>query len=70
MVKERLASTLGRRDEEPNIQLAQEIAKTKDSKSVEELIQLIKGKQKDLQNDSIKVLYEIGEITPKLISSY
>lgn len=70
MVKERLASTLGRRDEEPNIQLAQEIAKTKDSKSVEELIQLIKGKQKDLQNDSIKVLYEIGEITPELISSY
>ena len=70
MIKDRLASMLGRRDEEPNIQLAQEIVKNKDGNAVDELLQLIKGKQKNLQNDSIKVLYEIGEISPRMISAY
>lgn len=70
MIKDRLASMLGRRDEEPNILLAQEIVQNNDKKAIEELLQLIQGKQKDLQNDSIKVLYEIGEISPQLISAY
>lgn len=70
MIKDRLASILGRRDEEPNILLAQEIVQNNDKKAIEELLQLIQGKQKDLQNDSIKVLYEIGEISPQLISAY
>lgn len=70
MIKDRLASVLGRRDEEPNILLAQEIAQNNDKNAIEELFQLIQGKQKDLQNDSIKVLYEIGEISPQMISPY
>jgi len=70
MIKDRLASVLGRRDEEPNIQLAQEIVQNKDKNAIEELLHLIQGKQKDLQNDSIKVLYEIGETSPQLISAY
>lgn len=70
MIKDRLASMLGRRDEEPNILLAQEIVQNNDKNAIEELLQLIQGKQKDLQNDSIKVLYEIGEISPQLISAY
>ncbi|WP_254527417.1 MULTISPECIES: hypothetical protein [unclassified Sphingobacterium] len=67
MIKDRLASVLGRRDEEPNILLAQEIAQNNDKNAIEELFQLIQGKQKDLQNDSIKVLYEIGEISPQIL---
>lgn len=70
MIKDRLASMLGRRDEEPNILLAQEIVQNNDKNAIEELLQLIQGKHKDLQNDSIKVLYEIGEISPQLISAY
>jgi hypothetical protein len=65
----RLASSLDRRDERPNEELAQEIVLNKDSKTILELIHLLKDK-KAIQNDSIKVLYEIGEIEPILISPF
>ena len=70
MIKERLASSIGRRDEEPNIELAQEIVQKEDNQSISELIKLMNSKQKELQNDSIKVLYEIGELSPALIENY
>ncbi|MBA2611867.1 MAG: hypothetical protein H0U95_07855 [Bacteroidetes bacterium] len=66
----KLASALGRRDMGPNIKLAEEIAKKGDKKSVKELIDALKNKSKDIQNDSIKVLYEIGEKRPELICDY
>lgn len=67
MIKERLASTIGRRDEEPNIDLAKEIIHNQDVQSVKELVALLKSKQNEVQNDSIKVLYEVGEMSPNLI---
>ncbi|MGJ1205103.1 hypothetical protein [Sphingobacterium lactis] len=70
MIKTRLASTLGRRDEEPNIILAREIVQSNDQQSIADLIQLIQSKHKELQNDSIKVLYEIGELQPALLQPY
>lgn len=66
----KLATALGRRDMEPNIKLAEEIASKKDKKAVKELIDALENKNKDIQNDSIKVLYEIGERKPDLISGY
>lgn len=69
-VLENLASTLGRRDEDPNIELANKIAVAKDKAAVKELVNLLDDKKKDVQNDSIKVLYEIGAIEPNLIKSY
>lgn len=65
-----LASSLGRRDEVPNRELAAAIAKRKDKKAISELVGLLKGKNKDHRSDSIKVLYEAGEILPSLLSPH
>lgn len=65
-----LASSLGRRDEVPNQELAKQIASKKDKKAIQELVDNLSNKSKDIQNDCIKVLYEIGEQQPALIADY
>ncbi len=65
-----LASSLGRRDEVPNQELAKQIASKKDKKAIQELVDNLSNKSKDIQNDCIKVLYEIGEQQPTLIADY
>lgn len=65
-----LASSLGRRDEIPNIELAKQIADDKNNKAIKELVENLNHKSKDIQNDCIKVIYEIGALNPKLISGY
>src|SRR4051812_15144018 len=67
---EKLASSSGRRDEVPNQELAMEIIKKSDQDAIKELIENLANKSKDIQNDCIKVLYEIGEKDPKLIAPY
>lgn len=69
-VVDQLASSLGRRDEAPNSLLAARIVKEQDKEAVEELVALLQHKNKDIQSDSIKVLYEVGEQRPALIASY
>lgn len=69
-VIDQLASSLNRRDEVPNQELAAKIAASKDKQAVKELIENLRSKSKDIQNDCIKVLYEIGAIEPVLISEY
>lgn len=69
-IVEKLASTLGRRDEVPNQELAEHIVKTNDADSVKELFECFSQKNKDIQNDSIKVIYEIGIHKPKMIVQY
>jgi len=69
-VIQKLASSLGRRDEVPNQQLAEQIASKNDMKAVQELVENLSNKDKNIQSDCIKVLYEIGERKPALISSY
>lgn len=66
----KLASSLNRRDALPNQELAKQIAAKKDKNAVQELIDNLSNKSKDIQNDCIKVLYEIGEINPSLIAPY
>jgi len=66
-VKGRLASSLGQRDETPNIVLAEAIAAAGDQAAVACLADLLKDKNKDLRSDSIKVLYEIGARRPGLL---
>ena len=65
----RLASSLGRRDEEPNIELAKEIVDNNDLDAVSILVKNLDNK-KDIQNDCIKVIYEIGELNGKLIANH
>jgi hypothetical protein len=65
-----LASSLNRRDEVPNQELANKILKKRDSEAVKELVGLLTGKDKNIQGDCIKVLYEIGVKQPALIKDY
>ena len=69
-IKDQLANVLGRRDEAPNIALAVKISKNANKKAVEELIGLMKHKSLRVRHDAIKVLYEIGERKPELITKY
>lgn len=69
-VIQKLSTSLGRRDEVPNQELALLIAKGEDKEAVRELIDNLEHKNKDIRSDCIKVLYEIGEQKPELIAPY
>lgn len=69
-VLHKLASTLGRRDEVPNQELARAIASSNDAKAVTELVEHLANKKKDIQSDCIKVLYEVGVQKPALIAPH
>jgi len=56
-----IATSLNRRDDNPNQDLAIEIIKSKRTDWVKELVDNLKHKDKNIQSDCIKVLYEIGE---------
>ncbi len=65
-----LASSLGRRDEGPNVELAQRIVKMDDKSAINELVENLSNNKSDVQADCVKVLYEIGDKKPKLISGF
>lgn len=67
---EKLASSLGRRDEVPNQELANYIVERSDKGAVKELIENLSNNKKDIQHDCIKTLYEIGGQKPSLIAAY
>ena len=69
-ILDKLSSSLGRRDEKPNQELAKQIISKKDGKAVKELVLNLQNKSKDIQSDCIKVLYEVGEQKPELIAKY
>ena len=69
-VIEHLAHSLGSRDEVPNIALAEKICKANDHVATRELISLLHHKTGGIRNDAIKVLYEIGDRKPELITGY
>ena len=66
----RLASSLGRRDEEPNRELASKLVEAEDKQAVAILVECLVHKDKGIRHDSIKVLYEIGGEKPELIEPY
>ena len=69
-VLNRLAHSLGRRDEVPNQELARDLVAKKDKKGIREIAENLWNKDKNIQADCIKVLYEVGYSEPKLISDY
>lgn len=69
-IKSRLASALGRRDEAPNVALAEEICENRDHEAVRRLVGIVDTGVKPAQNDGIKVLCEIGTRDPSLLSPY
>jgi len=69
-ILDQLASSLGHRDEKPNIDLAVKIAKSGNREQVNELLSALSSKKGDVRHDAIKVLYEIGERKPGMISGH
>ena len=69
-VLNRLASSVGRRDEIPNQELARDLAAGKDKAGIREVAENLWNKDRNIRADCIKVLYEIGSIEPKLIADY
>lgn len=65
-----LASSLGSKGEEPNIALAKEIVSSNNRNAIKDLIANLKNKDKNIQSDCIKTLYETGYIKPELIAGY
>ncbi|MFT3795470.1 hypothetical protein [Flavobacterium sp.] len=66
----KLASVSGRRDEIPNQELAKAIALANDHNAISELVALLQHTDKAIQSDSIKVIYEIGALNPKLVARH
>jgi hypothetical protein len=66
-----LATNLNKRDDRANQALALEIIKGSHSDWIKELVDNLNNKDKNIQSDYIKVLYEIGENgAPQLIAPY
>ncbi|HRX16066.1 MAG TPA: hypothetical protein P5123_07120 [Spirochaetota bacterium] len=69
MIK-KLAYSVGRKDEKPNIELAVELTENEDLKGIAEIVNGLNDSVEQIANDCIKVLYEIGERKPQLIAEY
>ncbi len=67
---DQLASSTGNRDEQPNIELAEALCAANDKAGIAELVTLLQHRNKQIQSDAVKVLYEIGERKPALIKQY
>jgi hypothetical protein len=59
-----------RRDEVPNQQLAKQLADAADKTGIREIAENLTNKNKNVQSDCLKVLYEIGYLKPNLIADY
>ncbi len=67
---ERIAHFQNRRDEVPNQVLARELASSADRDGICEIAENLTNKNRAIQADCIKVLYEIGYIDPSLIAEH
>ena len=66
----RIAHFQNRRDELPNQELARDLAARKDDAGIREIAENLWNKDKGIQADCIKVLYEIGYLQPALIAGF
>src|SRR6476660_7864862 len=69
-VLSKLASALDRNDERPNVELAETLVAKPDKKAIAALADALSTGTVAVQNDAIKVLYEIGERAPELVAPH
>jgi hypothetical protein len=69
-VLNQIAFYQNRRDEIPNQELARQLADDRDKTGIKEIAENLWTKNKNVQSDCLKVLYEIGYIDPDLIADY
>ncbi|MCL2884968.1 MAG: hypothetical protein FWF49_05745 [Oscillospiraceae bacterium] len=67
---EKLACNLGRSDEVPNVELAEALCQSEDKSGIREIVSGLRGKNKAVAADCIKVLYEIGARKPELVAAH
>ena len=67
---EKIAFHQGERGEVPNQELAALLAESENRSGIAEIASYLDDKNKSIQSDCIKVLYEIGYISPHLITDY
>jgi hypothetical protein len=67
---ERIAHFRNRRDEVPNQELARDLAAKKDRAGIRDIAENLWNKDKGIQADCVKVLYEVGYLTPELVAPY
>lgn len=65
-----LATSLNRRGESSNQELAKQIASSNDKKAAKELFENLHSKDKGIQSDCIKVIYETGLLKPTLVAGF
>lgn len=66
-VLDRLAGALERRDEQPNVALAEDIVARDDKAAIVELAEAVRSGPARQANDALKVLYEVGARRPDLV---
>jgi len=66
-VLDRLAGALDRRDEQPNVALAEDIVARDDKAAIVELAEAVRSGPARQANDALKVLYEVGAHRPDLV---
>ena len=69
-ILEKLACVQGVRSDVPNQKLVRELASKNSSEEISEIAENLWNKDKAIQSNCIKVLYEIGYIKPELIAEY
>ena len=67
---EHIAHFQNRRDETPNQELARQLASSGDRDGICEIAENLWNKNRSIQSDCIKVLYEVGYIDPSLIAEF
>ena len=69
-VLNKIAHFQNRRDTVPNQELAKALVTAKDRAGIQEIAENLWNKNRRIQSDCIKVLYEIGYLDPTLIGDY
>jgi hypothetical protein len=69
-VLDQIAHFQNRRDEVPNQELARKLAETGDSAGIREIAENLWNKDKSIQADCLKVLYEVGYLSPELVAPH
>jgi hypothetical protein len=69
-VLEKLACSLGRRDEIPNRELARRLVEANDAAGIRELAANLANRDPAIRSDCIKTLYEAGYLKPELIAPH
>lgn len=65
-----LASSLGRRDEEPNKDLGRRLVETGDIQGIQEAAENLRNENRGIRIDCLAVLEQVGILAPELIENF